>query len=69
MAEHEVAEPAPEAEPASAPQQQPHQQQQAQNDELRASLEETWYLKEISFRPNPDAAPKKFKIITQNYNG
>ena len=41
----------------------------AQRDDIRASLEELWYLKEISFRPDPAGPPKKFKVITQNYNG
>ena len=36
---------------------------------LQSSIEEVWYLKEISFRPDPEAAPKRFKIITQNFNG
>ena len=36
---------------------------------LQASMEEIWYLKEISFRPVPEAAPRLYKIVTQNYNG
>lgn len=36
---------------------------------LKASLEEVWYLKDISFRPEPNAPPKRLKIITQNFNG
>ena len=39
------------------------------NDNLRESREELWYLKEVSFRPSPDAQPRTLKIITQNYNG
>ncbi|KAI0090230.1 hypothetical protein BDY19DRAFT_992447 [Irpex rosettiformis] len=38
-------------------------------DNTRASLEETWYLKNITFTPPGSDAPKPFKIITQNYNG
>ncbi|KAH9838654.1 uncharacterized protein C8Q71DRAFT_752338 [Rhodofomes roseus] len=38
-------------------------------DNLRESMEELWYLKEISFRPSPDTEPRTLKIITQNYNG
>ncbi len=38
-------------------------------DNLQASIEEIWYLKEISFRPVPEAAPRLYKIITQNFNG
>lgn len=38
-------------------------------DNARASLEETWYLKRITFTPPGSDTPKPFKIITQNYNG
>ncbi|KIP11011.1 hypothetical protein PHLGIDRAFT_125140 [Phlebiopsis gigantea 11061_1 CR5-6] len=38
-------------------------------DNDHASLEEVWYLKEILFRPGPEVPPRRFKIITQNYNG
>ncbi|KAF7789771.1 hypothetical protein EIP86_000717 [Pleurotus ostreatoroseus] len=37
--------------------------------DVRASMEEVWYLKDISFRPDPAGPPKRFKIITQNFNG
>ena len=37
--------------------------------DVRASMEEVWYLKDISFRPDPAGPPKLFKIITQNFNG
>ncbi|KAI9001490.1 hypothetical protein BD414DRAFT_474815 [Trametes punicea] len=43
--------------------------QHASNDSVQTSLEEVWYLKEISFKPDPSAAPRRYKIITQNYNG
>lgn len=43
--------------------------QPSRADEDRTSLEEVWYLKDIQFRPDPDAPPKRFKIITQNFNG
>ncbi|EKM57873.1 uncharacterized protein PHACADRAFT_116301 [Phanerochaete carnosa HHB-10118-sp] len=33
------------------------------------SIEEVWYLKEIHFKPDPDAPPRRFKIVTQNFNG
>ncbi|KAI0956425.1 hypothetical protein AcV7_006835 [Taiwanofungus camphoratus] len=36
---------------------------------VQESLEELWYLKDITFRPEPDSPPKPFKIITQNLNG
>ena len=39
------------------------------HENLQASLEEIWYLKEISFRPVPEAAPRLYKILTQNFNG
>ena len=43
---------------------------ETRNDEnIQASIEEIWYLKEISFRPVPEAAPRMYKIITQNFNG
>ncbi|CDO75104.1 hypothetical protein BN946_scf185010.g29 [Trametes cinnabarina] len=45
------------------------QQHAAPNDGLQASLEEIWYLKEISFKPHPNGPPRRYKIITQNYNG
>ncbi|KAH9948595.1 hypothetical protein B0H21DRAFT_733212 [Amylocystis lapponica] len=31
--------------------------------------EELWYLKPVSFKPDPESPPKNFKIITQNLNG
>jgi hypothetical protein len=40
-----------------------------ETDEAQRSLEEVWYLKDITFRPEPDAQPKRFKIVTQNFNG
>ncbi|KAH9918906.1 uncharacterized protein BXZ73DRAFT_52668 [Epithele typhae] len=39
------------------------------NEVIQESIEEIWYLKEISFRPTPTAEPRKYKIITQNFNG
>ena len=48
----------------------PRPEDAARSDEnLQASIEEIWYLKEISFRPVPEAAPRMYKIVTQNYNG
>ncbi|PIL32413.1 hypothetical protein GSI_05659 [Ganoderma sinense ZZ0214-1] len=48
----------------------PQPEEEARSHEnLQASMEEIWYLKEISFRPIPEAAPRMYKIITQNYNG
>ncbi|KAM5544808.1 hypothetical protein V8D89_001706 [Ganoderma adspersum] len=48
----------------------PRPEEEARSDEnLQASIEEIWYLKEISFRPVPEAAPRMYKIVTQNYNG
>ena len=48
----------------------PRPEEAARSDEnLQASIEEIWYLKEISFRPVPEAAPRMYKIVTQNYNG
>ena len=38
-------------------------------NDVQASVEEVWYLKEIVFKPKPDSPPKRFKIITQNFNG
>ena len=38
-------------------------------DDTRASLEEIWYLKEITFKLPGSEAPQQVKIITQNYNG
>lgn len=37
--------------------------------DLQASLEEIWYLKDISFKAKDPDASKRLKIITQNYNG
>lgn len=39
---------------------------------IQNSVEEVWYLKEITFKyppTSPDAVPKRVKIITQNFNG
>ena len=55
--------------PASAPTEAAATDTTQQDQDIRASLEEVWYLKEISFRPDPAGPQKKFKIITQNYNG
>lgn len=44
------------------------EQPQPTND-VQASVEEVWYLKDISFKPDPAGPSKKFKIITQNFNG
>ncbi|KAI0703830.1 hypothetical protein BC835DRAFT_909494 [Cytidiella melzeri] len=41
----------------------------ATQDNVRASQEEVWYLKEIIFSPPGSNAPQRTKIITQNYNG
>ena len=38
-------------------------------EQIRESVEEVWYLKEVSFRPTPESEPRKCKIITQNMNG
>ncbi|KAH8094508.1 hypothetical protein BXZ70DRAFT_908913 [Cristinia sonorae] len=54
----------PDADEAASIQQNQHQHRQ--------SIEEVWFLKEITFRYPPnstDAAPKRVKIITQNFNG
>ncbi|THH01689.1 hypothetical protein EW026_g1054 [Hermanssonia centrifuga] len=40
-----------------------------ENASVQASLKEVWYLKEISFRSTPDSAPRRFRVITQNFNG
>ena len=39
------------------------------NESIRESIEEIWYLKEISFRPTPESESRPYKIITQNQNG
>ncbi|KAI0833858.1 hypothetical protein BC628DRAFT_1345803 [Trametes gibbosa] len=39
------------------------------NSSVQISLEEIWYLKEVSFRQDIDSPPRRYKIITQNYNG
>ncbi|CAL1715859.1 unnamed protein product [Somion occarium] len=36
---------------------------------VQASIEEVWYLKEITFKFDRDAPPRRVKIITQNFNG
>ena len=38
-------------------------------ESILESIDEVWYLKEISFRPTPTSEPRKYKIITQNNNG
>ena len=43
--------------------------QQTQNDDIQTSLEEVWYLKEVSFKPVADEPPRRYKVITQNFNG
>lgn len=32
-------------------------------------MHEVWYLKEISFQPEPEAPTRRVKIVTQNFNG
>lgn len=47
-------------------------QQSEEEASIQNSIEEQWYLKEITFKhpPNsPDAVPKRVKIVTQNFNG
>ncbi|KAI0363849.1 hypothetical protein BV20DRAFT_82199 [Pilatotrama ljubarskyi] len=44
-------------------------EQPSSNDSVQTSLEEVWYLKEISFKSDVDGPPRRYKIITQNYNG
>ncbi len=39
------------------------------NENFQSSIEEVWYLKEISFRHVAGSTPKRYKIITQNFNG
>ncbi|KAI0069801.1 DUF544-domain-containing protein [Panus rudis PR-1116 ss-1] len=39
------------------------------NASVQTSLEEVWYLKDITFKPDSDAEPKQLKIVTQNFNG
>ncbi|EJF59158.1 hypothetical protein DICSQDRAFT_89628 [Dichomitus squalens LYAD-421 SS1] len=46
-----------------------HEEETRHDENIQASIEEIWYLKEISFRPVPEAAPRMYKIITQNFNG
>lgn len=41
----------------------------ASSDNVKESIEEIWYLKEISFKPDADGPPGRYKIITQNFNG
>lgn len=36
---------------------------------LQTSLEEEWFLKDISFTSEPGAPSQRVKIITQNFNG
>ncbi|KAI0346250.1 hypothetical protein BDW22DRAFT_1405162 [Trametopsis cervina] len=38
-------------------------------ENLRASVEEIWYLKDITFKPKGSDVAKRFKIVTQNFNG
>ncbi|KAI0750138.1 hypothetical protein C8Q80DRAFT_1100614 [Daedaleopsis nitida] len=56
--------------PATTHDSQATQIQTAQsNENLQSSIEEIWYLKEISYRPDPESSPRRYKIITQNFNG
>ncbi|KAJ2968614.1 hypothetical protein NUW54_g13165 [Trametes sanguinea] len=41
----------------------------ASPNSVQTSLEEVWYLKEIQFKPDPNGPPRRYKIITQNFNG
>ncbi|KAL1949914.1 hypothetical protein VTO73DRAFT_8795 [Trametes versicolor] len=41
----------------------------ASSDNVKESIEEIWYLKEISYKPDVDGPPRRYKIITQNFNG
>ncbi|KAL6301503.1 hypothetical protein BKA93DRAFT_828155 [Sparassis latifolia] len=36
---------------------------------VQISVEELWYLKDITFRLSSDSPPKQVKIVTQNFNG
>ena len=36
---------------------------------LKESIEEEWFLKEITFKSEPDAPSKRVKVVTQNFNG
>ncbi|EMD33380.1 hypothetical protein CERSUDRAFT_117993 [Gelatoporia subvermispora B] len=36
---------------------------------VETSMHEVWYLKEISFQPEPEAPTRRVKIVTQNFNG
>ena len=49
--------------------QETEQIQHAYDDSLQTSVAEVWYLKEMTFRPGPELPPKRYKIITQNFNG
>ncbi|KAI0636296.1 hypothetical protein C8Q77DRAFT_1102878 [Trametes polyzona] len=55
------------ADPPLAP--PPSSAEHASREGVQTSLEEVWYLKEISFKPDPNGPPRRYKIITQNYNG
>ncbi len=46
-----------------------HGEQRGEHNTQASLEEEVWYLKDITFRPDPAAPPKRYKIITQNYNG
>ncbi|KAI0050533.1 DUF544-domain-containing protein [Auriscalpium vulgare] len=63
--------PQPEAGPSTAPRAQAATSAAAQEERnaLHASHEEVWYLKEIAFTSGEHAQPKRYKVITQNYNG
>ncbi|OSC96954.1 hypothetical protein PYCCODRAFT_1420247 [Trametes coccinea BRFM310] len=39
------------------------------HNSVQTSLEEVWYLKEIQFKPDPSGPSRKYKIVTQNFNG
>ncbi|KAI0656419.1 hypothetical protein C8Q70DRAFT_1011494 [Cubamyces menziesii] len=45
------------------------QSRNASHESIQSSLEEVWYLKEISFKADKDAPFRRYKIITQNFNG
>lgn len=47
----------------------PREEQRGEHNAQASMEEEVWYLKDITFRPDPAAPPKRFKIITQNFNG
>lgn len=41
----------------------------SREQQLQASLEEVWYLKDVTFKYKGLDMPKRCRIITQNFNG